>query len=77
MVQRYRVRYTKRASDQLREIFDYIAKDSPNNAAKMIERILDTIEGVGYFSAHRYRVARNIEMIERGNSVGAGAALVS
>lgn len=44
----YRVRITPRALADLQRIFDYIAQDSPGNAAAMIERILDAIDGLEF-----------------------------
>ena len=44
MLKRYRVRYTRTAAAQLQEIFDYIEKESPAGAAKMIGRIVDAID---------------------------------
>jgi plasmid stabilization system protein ParE len=40
----YRVIIMPRAGDDLEKIFDHIAKDSIDNAASMIRRILDAIE---------------------------------
>jgi len=44
-----------RAADDLQEIHDYIAKDSPQNAAGMISRILDALEPLKQFP-HRTKV---------------------
>lgn len=51
----YRVRITPRALWDLQRIFDYIAQDSPDNAAGMIERILDAIDGLE-FMPYRFKV---------------------
>src|SRR5437870_1383728 len=40
----FRVIITPRAGLDLQRIYDYIAKDSEQNAARMITRILDSIE---------------------------------
>ena len=45
MVQKYRVNLTMKAADDLQEIFDYIQKDSPEHAARMIERLLSATDG--------------------------------
>ena len=42
----YRVRITPRALADLRGIFDYIAKDSPQNAAKMIRTWVGAIDAL-------------------------------
>jgi toxin ParE1/3/4 len=44
MPTRYRILLAKRAANDLEGISDYIAKDSPANAARMVGRILDAIE---------------------------------
>ena len=44
MPTRYRILLAKRAASDLESISDYIAQDSPANAAKMVARILDAIE---------------------------------
>ncbi len=56
----YRVRITPRALCDLQGIFDYIAEDSPGNAAAMIERILDAIDGLE-FMPYRYKVLEGAE----------------
>ena|SRR5258706_14396639 len=43
MAVQYVVRITPRALKDLQDIFDYIAKDSPQNAAGMISRLLAAI----------------------------------
>ena len=62
MTDSYRVNYTYYAADQLQEIFNYIEKDSPENAVRMIGRIIDAIESLSLFPG-RYGLARNIEGI--------------
>lgn len=58
----YRVRLTIRVSHQLQEIFDYIAVDSDSNAARMIERILDAIDGLEMLP-HRYKVVEDTDVL--------------
>ena len=53
----YRVRITPRALADLRGIFDYIAKDSSQNAQGMIRRLLDAVDGLDILP-HRYDVPR-------------------
>ena len=40
----FRIELSKRVASDLEAIFDHIAKDSPVNAARMVERILTAIE---------------------------------
>jgi plasmid stabilization system protein ParE len=47
MAPRYRILLSKNVANDLQGIFDYIARDSPYNAAKMIARILDAIDTLG------------------------------
>ena len=56
----YRIRFTVNAAGQLEEIFDYIRRDSPQNAARMIQRLLDAIDSLDLFP-HRYKVLEDIE----------------
>jgi toxin ParE1/3/4 len=44
MAERYRIQLSKRVARDLEAIFDHIAKDSPENAARMVDRILQSIE---------------------------------
>ena len=44
MPTRYRILLAKRAASDLEQISNYIAQESPANAAKMVNRILDAIE---------------------------------
>jgi len=46
MADNYRVQITTRAFADLERIFEYIKRDSPQNAAKMIQTLLDAIEGL-------------------------------
>ena len=54
MIASYRVNLTLRVADQLQEIFQYIERDSPRNAARTISRILQKIDGLELFP-HRYK----------------------
>lgn len=56
----YRVRITPRVLHDLQTIFDYIAQDSPDNAAGTIERILDAIDGLE-FMPYRFKVLEGAE----------------
>lgn len=58
MPETYRVRITPLVLAALQGIFDFIAKDSPQNAAKMIGKLLDAIDGLDIFP-HRYDVPRS------------------
>jgi toxin ParE1/3/4 len=42
----YRIRITPRALADLEGIFEYISRDSPQNAAKMIRTLLDAIDSL-------------------------------
>lgn len=53
----YGIRITPRALKDLQGIFDYIAKDSSRNAAKMIRMLLDAIDGLEILP-HRFNVPR-------------------
>jgi addiction module RelE/StbE family toxin len=46
MADRYRIRITPRALADLTEIFDHIARESSQNAAKMIRTLLDAIDSL-------------------------------
>ena len=54
MPARYRIRMTLRAAADLQGIFDYIEQDSPQNAARMITRLLDAIDSLEILP-HRYK----------------------
>jgi toxin ParE1/3/4 len=60
MPQTYRIIYTRRAADELTAIFTYIEHDSPRNAARLIERLLSSIESVDLFP-HRHKVVKNAD----------------
>src|SRR3982751_4705895 len=59
MPDRYRIIYTLRAASHLKDIFDYIEHDSPQNARKMIKRLLSAIESLD-FLPRRYKVIKNV-----------------
>jgi plasmid stabilization system protein ParE len=44
----------------LQEIFEYIERDSPQNASRMIRRIVESIDALEQFP-HRYKVLEDIE----------------
>ena|SRR3954471_24727645 len=56
----YRIVITPFVAEQLQEIYDYIQQDSPQNAPRMIARLLDSIDRLEIFP-HRYKVVRNTE----------------
>lgn len=45
----YAIRWTDRARDDLTEIGDFIAKDSPAAAARWVETLIKSVERVGRF----------------------------
>jgi plasmid stabilization system protein ParE len=51
----YRIRFTVDAADHLTEIFNYIERDSPQNARNLIDRILNAIDALADLP-HRYKV---------------------
>jgi plasmid stabilization system protein ParE len=53
--QRYRIRITRRASDNLVEICAFIERDSPQNAGKVAQQLLDAVDSLTLFPS-RYRV---------------------
>ena len=53
----YFVRITPRALADLEQIFEYIRQDSPQNAATMIEKFVESIAGLNILP-HRYDVPR-------------------
>lgn len=56
----YRIKFTRNAADHLQEIFDYIEKDSAQNASRMIGRIVDAIDALEQLP-HRYRVLPGVD----------------
>ncbi|HEX3359172.1 MAG TPA: type II toxin-antitoxin system RelE/ParE family toxin [Tepidisphaeraceae bacterium] len=63
MAPNFRVRLTRQALSDLEEIFDFISKDSPQNAASMIERIFDSIDLLEIFP-HRTVVERQASALK-------------
>jgi plasmid stabilization system protein ParE len=57
MPDRYNVRLTAQAGAHLNEIYDYIEQHSPQNAAEMVRRLLDAIDGLDQLP-HRYPVVQ-------------------
>src|SRR2546423_14025999 len=57
MSENFRVRLTPQALSDLKEIHRFISRDSPRNAASMIEQILDSIDLLEIFP-HRTVVER-------------------
>ena len=55
MIASYRVNLTLVVANHLQEIFRYIEKDSPQNAAKTISKILQKIDGLEIYP-HRYKL---------------------
>jgi plasmid stabilization system protein ParE len=60
MPEAYRIIYTRRAADELSEVFAYIERDSPDHAARLISRILDAIESLDLFP-YRFATVRGVE----------------
>jgi toxin ParE1/3/4 len=40
------VEWTRRAIEHLREAYEYVARDSPEAAAKIVERVFTVVEGL-------------------------------
>ena len=59
MPERYRVNLSLNAAGHLQGIFEYIQQDSPQNARRMIERLLDGVDSLEAFP-HRYKILRNV-----------------
>jgi toxin ParE1/3/4 len=57
MPDHYSIRITPRALANLRDIFDYIHQDSPQNAQTFIRVLLDAIDGLAILP-HRYSIPR-------------------
>ena len=62
MPERYRVKYTERSAADLTEIFEYIQKDSPPSAARVIERLIKAIESLDFMPL-RNRVVTNSDEV--------------
>jgi toxin ParE1/3/4 len=60
MPDRYRVNFTLDAASQLQEIFDYIQRDSPQGAERMIQRLVAAIDSLDVFP-HRYKILEDVE----------------
>ena len=70
MSQRFRIRLTQQALSDLEVIYASIAKDSPDNAARMIEKILNSIDLLQIFP-HRTVVERQpLPLIKTQQEVG-------
>jgi plasmid stabilization system protein ParE len=54
MPRRYQVKLTLKAADHLQGIFDYIQRNSPQNADRMTRRLLDGMDSLEHFP-YRYR----------------------
>jgi toxin ParE1/3/4 len=68
MPDQYHVEITSDARRDLRGIFEFISRRSPQNASKMTARLLDAIESLE-FLPHRYAVPRS--RYSRGRSIRA------
>jgi toxin ParE1/3/4 len=68
MHDQYHVDIASNARRDLRNIYNFIAKNSPQNASKMMTRLLDSMESLKQFP-HRYDVPRT--GYSRGRSVRA------
>ena len=55
MPARYRVNFTKKAALDLEEIYDYIRRDSPQNAVSIAHRLVDAIDSLEQLP-HRFKV---------------------
>jgi plasmid stabilization system protein ParE len=66
MPETYRIRITPRAVADLEGIFDYITRDSPQNATKMIRTLLEAIDGLSILPG-RFNVPCDIELTRRIN----------
>ena len=62
MADLYRVKITLRASIQLQNIFNYIERDSPANASKMVHRLLESIDSLD-FMPRRYPLVLNSQAV--------------
>lgn len=45
----FRVILSREAGSDLQAIYDYVAQDSPRNAAKLVERLFDAIDSLAQF----------------------------
>lgn len=53
----YRIIYTRDAADDLEEIFEYIVQSSPQNAQKVADEIVQSIDDLKTFP-HRFSPAQ-------------------
>lgn len=60
MATRYHLIISPRASADIHAIHKYIAQDSEQNAASMIQKLIDSLDGLEEFP-HRYRVAEQVK----------------
>ena len=70
----YHIRLSRRVAQQLEEIFDFIAADSPENASAFIDQILKAIEGLKIFPQRqkihrRASTGRPVRQLPVGNYV--------
>ncbi|MDR1453173.1 MAG: type II toxin-antitoxin system RelE/ParE family toxin [Candidatus Margulisbacteria bacterium] len=49
MLKRYKLIFSDTARDDIREIFAYIARENPQNAEKILEKIETKITALGFF----------------------------
>jgi plasmid stabilization system protein ParE len=59
MSEPYRVNLTAEALADLRAIYEYVSIDSPQNAAELVERILDTADSLNLMPDRFKRVGRS------------------
>jgi len=60
MAQRYEIVWARRAEDDLREIVDYIAMDSPGNALTILEKIKRKASSL-YTMPERHRIVPELQ----------------
>jgi toxin ParE1/3/4 len=58
----YRISFTMKAADDLEEVFEYVQKDSPQNALKLIRRLLDGIDSLQILP-HRHKLAEGADAL--------------
>jgi plasmid stabilization system protein ParE len=74
MTSRYRVLYSPQSFSELREIHAYIAQDSPDRAAGMIEAILNAVDLLAQ-APHRQLVRPPAQACNTTDSVPPGASV--
>jgi toxin ParE1/3/4 len=62
MPESYRIHFTTKAAADLEGIFDYVEKDSPQNATRLIQRLLDAIGSLKILP-HRNRIVKDTEVL--------------